>query len=140
MGVGPRGARARSVRYLLDTHALLWWLFDDARISPRARALIADRSNTFLVSSASAWEIATKWRIGKLPAASTLVRDIPGWIAKAGFGELAVNTAHAQRAGTWPAPHRDPFDRLLAAQSHLEDAPLVSLDEQLDAFGIRRVW
>jgi PIN domain nuclease of toxin-antitoxin system len=128
------------VKLLLDTHALLWWLFDDRRLSRRARGLIADRSNDVLVSSACGWEISTKYRIGKLPSAAVLVQDIPGWIARAGLHELPIGLAHAQRAGMWPQAHRDPFDRMLAAQSSLEDAPLLTSDEALQAFGIVVVW
>ncbi len=125
---------------LLDTHALLWWLFDDARLSRTARDVIGDPENTVLVSAASAWEIATKHRLGRLHAAATLVQDIPGWIESARFRELSVTAAHAQRAGTFPQAHRDPFDRMLAAQSLIEDAPVVGCDADLDAFGVRRVW
>src|SRR5262245_7264943 len=109
------------MRYLLDTHAMLWWIFDDPRLSEIAHDLIADRANEIVTSSASAWEIAIKWRLGRLPAAAQLVRDMPGWIAKAGFTNLAINVIHAQRAGTWPQAHRDPFDRMLAAQSAIEN-------------------
>lgn len=126
--------------FLLDTHAFLWWLFDDSRLSPVARGLIADPGNTLLVSAASAWEISTKHRLGKLDSAETLVRDIAGWIGRAGFRELAVTVTHAQRAGSWPQPHRDPFDRMIAAQSESEAAPVLGCDEQLRLFGVQMVW
>ena len=126
--------------YLLDTHALLWWLHDDPRLSATARGLISDRANRILVSSASAWELATKYRLGKLPSATPLVKDIPHWLREAGFHELAVTVAHAQRAGSWPQPHRDPFDRMIAAQSALEQFPVLSRDAALDGFGIQIVW
>lgn len=128
------------MRVLLDTHALLWWLFDDPKLSVAARGLIADRDNEILVSSASAWEICTKHRIGKLPAAEPLVRDVAAWVQRAGFQALPVSIRHAQRAGAWPQPHRDPFDRMLAAQGVLEDVPLISRDEALAAFGVRLIW
>jgi PIN domain nuclease of toxin-antitoxin system len=128
------------MRYLLDTHALLFWLFDSPELSATARALLADPDHEVLVSSASAWEIATKFRLGKLPAAHVLVQDIPGWLRRAGFVELPITVAHAQRAGTWPQPHRDPFDRMLAAQSAIEQVPLVSRDEAMAGFGIPTVW
>ncbi len=128
------------MRFLLDTHALLWWLFDDPKLSATARGLIADRDNKILVSSASAWEICTKHRIGKLPAAGQLVRDVGAWVQRAGFRELPVSIRHAQRAGSWPQPHRDPFDRMLAAQGALEDLPLVSRDAVLADFGVRLIW
>ena len=128
------------VRLLLDTHALLWWLFDDPKLPATPRQLLADPENAILVSSASAWEICTKHRLGKLPAASQLVLDVEGWVKKAGFAELPVTIQHAQRAGSWPQAHRDPFDRMLAAQSALEDVPIISRDKALESFGVRLIW
>ncbi len=128
------------MKYLLDTHALLWWLFDDRRLSRRARGLIGDRGNDIVVSAVSSWEIATKHRLGRLPSADVLVQDISGWLMRAGFSELSMTVAHAQRAGTWQQPHRDPFDRMLAAQSVLEGAPLVTNDKVIQTFGIAVVW
>lgn len=128
------------MRFLLDTHALLWWLFDDPQLSTTARDVIADPANEILVSGASAWEMSTKHRLGKLDGASALVGDIPAWIARAGFAELMVSLAHGQRAGSWPLPHRDPFDRMLAAQSAIEDVPLVTKDPAFAGFGIRTIW
>ncbi len=128
------------VRLLLDTHALLWWAFGSPELSGRANALIADRSNTILVSSASAWEVSTKYRLGRLPEASVLVQDMAGWFERAGLVELPITVAHAERAGALPQPHRDPFDRMLAAQSLLEQVPILGRDEALQAFGVRLVW
>ncbi len=128
------------MRFLLDTHALLWWLFDEPKLSRNAREIIADPSNVILISSASAWEISTKHRLGKLPSAKVLVQDIPSWVERAGFTELPVRIAHAQHAGSWPQIHRDPFDRMLAAQSALEDLPLVGCDPAFESFGIRTAW
>lgn len=128
------------MRFLLDTHALLWWLFDDPGLSEASREIIADPDNRILVSSASAWEITTKVRLGRLDGARELARDVATWVERAGFAELAVRIPHAQRAGSWPQAHRDPFDRMLAAQSALEDLPLISRDEALKSFGIRLVW
>ena len=128
------------MRCLLDTHAFLWWLFDDPRLSTTARGLLMERSNDVYVSSATAWEIATKHRLGRLDSAAPLVQDIRGWVAKAGFNELPISMTHAQRAGSWPQPHRDPFDRMLAAQSVLEELPIVSLDPALPQFGVMPVW
>lgn len=128
------------MRFLLDTHALLWWLFDDPRLSDNAREIVANPDNRILVSSASAWEIATKHRLGKLAGAQQLVTDIAGWIEQAGFTELAISLRHGQQAGSWPQAHRDPFDRMLAAQSALEELPLISRDPAFGAFGIRVVW
>lgn len=126
--------------YLLDTHALLWWLFDDRRLSRRARGVIRDPENRLLASSASAWEIATKHRLGKLGAAGPLVSDFAAFMGKAGFTELTVSWAHAIRAGTWDVAHRDPFDRVLAAQASLDRLTLVTADPVFDDFGISALW
>jgi len=88
----------------------------------------------------SAWELATKVRLGKLDGAGELVRDMEGWIERAGLLELAITIGHAQRAGSWPQSHRDPFDRMLAAQSAIEDLPLISRDPVLATFGVRLIW
>lgn len=128
------------VTYLLDTHVLLWWLFDDRRLSRRARALIRDPHHRVLASSASAWEIATKHRLGKLASAGPLVADFHCVLLAAGFTELPVSWAHAVRAGGWDIPHRDPFDRMLAAQASLEGLKLVTADPVFADFGISAVW
>ncbi len=128
------------MRYLIDTHVLLWWLFDDPKLPSAIRDIIAEPHHQILVSSASAWEIAAKHRLNQLTVADVLVRDIAGWVARAGFTELPVTIPHAQRAGSWTSPHRDPFDRMLAAQSALESIPLITADKALGSFGIERVW
>jgi PIN domain nuclease of toxin-antitoxin system len=128
------------MRLLLDTHTLLWWAFDSRELSRRASALIADRSNTIFVSSASAWEISTKYRLGRLPEAGVLVQDMPGWFERVGLTELPITIAHAQRAGMLPQPHRDPFDRMLAAQSLLENVPVLGRDEAIADLGVQLVW
>lgn len=128
------------MKFLLDTHAWLWWLFDDPRLPRNVRSIIAEPTNQILVSAASAWEIATKYRIGKLPSASVLVQDIDAWRQRSGFVELPVTIAHAQKAGMWVAAHRDPFDRMLAAQSAIEQLPLVSMDPEFQLFGITVIW
>ncbi len=127
-------------RYLLDTHAFLWWLFDDPKLSQPVRGLLSHRDNHIFVSSASAWEIATKHRLGKLHAASLLVKDINGYVVKAGFESLAITIAHAQHAGSWPSPHRDPFDRMLAAQAALESLVLITCDSALVDMEVPCFW
>jgi PIN domain nuclease of toxin-antitoxin system len=126
--------------YLLDTHALLWWLFDDPKLSLVARGVLADPDRSVFVSSASAWEIATKFRLGKLASAAVLAQDIAGWVDQAGFTELPVSILHAQQAGLWQQAHRDPFDRMLAAQAKLADLTLISCDPELHQFGVRMLW
>lgn len=114
---------------LIDTHILLWWLFDDPQLGAECRDIIRTPGNQIFVSSASAWEIATKYRIGKLPEVETLVNDYEQILAQAKFLELPVTTAQALRAGTLPIAHRDPFDRMLMAQAELESLPILSYDK-----------
>ncbi len=128
------------MRVLLDTHVLLWAAFRKDLLSARAQKLIEAPQNELLVSAASAWEIATKYRIGKLPQAQVLVEDFVPRVTAAGFTLLSISVEHALRAGRLPADHKDPFDRMLAAQAIHEDLPLLSNDEQLDVFGVRREW
>jgi PIN domain nuclease of toxin-antitoxin system len=128
------------MRILLDTHAFLWWLDGDRKISRRVRGLIEDEENAIYVSAASAWEIATKARIGKLPGALHVARRLPEEIADQGFTTLSVSIQHGQRAGWLPSAHRDPFDRMLAAQAIVENMQLASNEEVLDGFGVERIW
>lgn len=128
------------MRYLLDTHALLWWMTDDPQLSSRARELIADERNNILVSAASAWEIATKFRLGKLPIAEAAIPRFNELVEADGFEHLPVSYLHALRAAGFSVEHRDPFDRMLAAQSALEAAPLITRDPVFTAFGTDVVW
>jgi PIN domain nuclease of toxin-antitoxin system len=128
------------VRVLLDTHALLWAAAYDELLSPRARQLIQPQRNEVFVSAASAWEIATKYRLGKLPQAQALVDDFVAATRSAGYLALPITLEHGLRAGRFAATHRDPFDRMLAAQAIHEDLALISNDEQLDVFGVHREW
>ena len=128
------------MKVLLDTHALLWWLTDDSGLSATARQVIADESNEVFVSAASAWEIATKCRLGKLAGLPDLPLRLPELIAADGFAHLPMTYLHCLRAGGYAAAHRDPFDRMLAAQAILEGLVLVSSDTAFDALGARRLW
>src|SRR5713101_9883728 len=125
---------------LLDTHALLWWLFDDPKLSPRARETIARSENEILVSAASAWEISTKHRIGKLPEAGDIVAQFPAYLRKARFTALDVSIDHALLAGSLPGPHRDPFGRMLIAQARLHSLPIVTLDSFFGDYGVNVIW
>lgn len=128
------------MRLLLDTHSLLWWLDGDRRLSRTARNRLQDQDNTVLVSAASAWEITTKARLGKLPGALDVAEDVAGAVASQGFTALDVTILHAQRAGRLPGDHRDPFDRMLIAQAQLEDLPIVSNEKVFDDYGVSRMW
>lgn len=127
-------------RFLLDTHTLLWSLVAPNKLSRRARELIEDPKNTRVVSAASAWEIATKFRLGKLAEAEDVVRRYSQHLTTLMAEELAVTAGHALAAGLWDTPHRDPFDRLLAAQSVSEGIAIVSNDAALNAFAVQRIW
>jgi PIN domain nuclease of toxin-antitoxin system len=128
------------VRLLLDTHALVWWMEGNRRLSPRVRGFIADRANEILVSAASAWEICTKARLGKLPGAAALASDVAQHVAEQGFSTLPISLLHAQRAGGLPGPHRDPFDRILIAQSQIEVVPIASIDGVFERYGLSVLW
>jgi len=128
------------VRLLLDTHALIWWLAADDALSSIARATIADPENDVFVSAASAWEIATKHRIGKLPEAGLVAADVAGVVSAQGFKELPLTIRQGQLAGSLPGIHKDPFDRMLVAQAILADMTIVSNDEVLSAYGVARLW
>ena len=125
---------------LLDTHALLWWLAGDERLSPPARAALTDPSGRVFVSAATAWEITTKHRLGKLPGVAAVVDDLGSCIASLGFRELPIAVADGERAGRLPGPHRDPFDRMIVAQALGADLMLVSNEALFDSYGVRRLW
>ncbi|HXW91411.1 MAG TPA: type II toxin-antitoxin system VapC family toxin [Terriglobales bacterium] len=128
------------MRALLDTHALLWWLSDDPALSRAARKIIAETNNSVIVSAASAWEIATKVRLGKLPTAADLVSDFSILIEREGFQLLSISAEHGIRAGLLPGPHKDPFDRMLIAQSQAENIPIISKEALFESYGVRRLW
>ena len=127
------------MRLLLDTHALLWWATDDPALSRRVRVQVA-QSEGILVSAASAWEMAIKANLGRLPAAFDLLTDFEGTLNSRGFDVLPITAAHGLRAGFLPGPHKDPFDRMLIAQAQAENVAVVSNDTILDRYGVRRVW
>lgn len=127
--------------YLLDTHALLWALTEPDRLSPTARALIEPPDNELIVSAASAWEIATKNRLGKLGQADVLVAAYTRHLHRLGAREASITSDHALLAGSLPWEHRDPFDRVIAAQALLEGLSIISADPALHALGgVATVW
>ncbi|MGK2963761.1 MAG: type II toxin-antitoxin system VapC family toxin [Gemmatimonadaceae bacterium] len=128
------------MRVLLDTHALLWWLAGDRQISATAKWIIEDETNSIFVSAASAWEVSTKHRLGKLPRAGPLVTDFAGVVSGQGFRELPIGLEDGQLAGSLEGPHRDPFDRMLIAQAKGKDLALVSNEKLFDDYGVIRIW
>jgi PIN domain nuclease of toxin-antitoxin system len=128
------------LRLLLDTHVLIWWLAGDEKLGRRAWETISDEANLVVVSAASAMEVATKFRIGKLPDAALLAQDFEAIIASQGFTELGISVRHARLAGEMGVDHKDPFDRLLIAQAMSEDLALVSNETRFDEFAVTRVW
>ena len=128
------------MRLLLDTHAFLWWLDGDRRLHIRIRHLIGDPVNEVLVSAASVWEITTKARLGRLPGAGDVAADVPACIQSQGFVPLPITVQHAQQAGALGGPHRDPFDRMLIVQAHVESVSIVSNETIFDDYRVTRIW
>ncbi len=122
------------MRFLLDTHVWLWTLVSPDRIRPQVRSQLRDPSNTLFLSAASSWEIAIKYRIGKLPLPEPPARFIPARLARDGIAALAVEHHHAAALADLPLHHRDPFDRLLLVQARLEQLTLVTADRPLRAY------
>ncbi len=128
------------MKLLLDTHALVWWWTDDARLPAAARAAIAAPGNIVHVSAVSAWEIATKHRVGKWPEVDQLIAEFSSLLRRSRFYPLTIAMEHAQRAGGLAGPHRDPFDRMLIAQAGLESLPVVTADPVFVAYGVPVIW
>lgn len=125
---------------LLDTHALLWFLWDDPQLSVKAKASIEDPTNRKLVSIASCWELAIKASVRKLNLGESVHSFLAREIARNNFEFMPIALEHATKVEALPFHHRDPFDRLLVAQSLLEQTPIVSHDALFDAYGVTRVW
>ena len=128
------------MRLLLDTHTLLWWLAGDQALSDAAREAIADPDNEVFVSTASAWEIATKYQLGRLSGAALITADIAGAVASQGFTELPISIRDGQAAGGLPAIHKDPFDRMLIAQAVTAGMVIVSNEALFNANAVPRLW
>jgi PIN domain nuclease of toxin-antitoxin system len=130
----------REAAYLLDSHALLWWWFEPDRLSTAVRELLSDPATPVLVSAASVWELSLKHHQGKLPELNGAIDDLPGLLQADGFEALPISLAHGLRAGAYSQPHRDPFDRMLAAQAELDRLVLLTADPQLSTFPCRTLW
>ena len=125
---------------LLDTPTALWWWTAPEKLSPASRGALTDRANTCFFSAASGYELALKQRGHPALLPSSFLAELPALVTQEDWQPLPVTLAHTLRAGLFPAPHRDPFDRLLAAQATLEDLTLVTADDKFPAFGIRLLW
>jgi PIN domain nuclease of toxin-antitoxin system len=128
------------VKLLLDTHSFLWWITDDRRLPASARAILADPANELFLSAASGWEISIKCRIGKLHLAEAPEAFIPRHLSANNIQSLPVQMEHALRVSSLPPLHRDPFDRLLVAQSQLERIPLITADPAVSQYAVDVRW
>jgi PIN domain nuclease of toxin-antitoxin system len=128
------------VKFLLDTHALLWFLLNDAHLSSNAKSIISDLNNDVLVSPASYWEIAIKISLGKYRLDQPFAYFIEQELIKNDFSILPITIQHTEVVCTLPFHHRDPFDRLLIAQAMVENIPLLSNDMVFDKYSITRLW
>ena len=125
---------------MLDTHTLLWAALNEEKLSAKAHRLLEDFDSEVFVSAASAWEIATKVRIGKLPGAEAFIMEFEERLDQLGFRHLPLTLSHAHRAGLLPGTHSDPFDRMLIAQAQAENMFLVSNEKLFDEYHVRRIW
>jgi PIN domain nuclease of toxin-antitoxin system len=128
------------MRALLDTHTFLWWINNDQRLSERVREIIGDGSNSLFLSAASGWEMAIKAQLGKLQLPVSLDQFIAEQLARNAIEALPIQMRHALHIATLPPHHRDPFDRMLVAQSRLEDVPIVTADAQIARYDVRVIW
>jgi len=129
-----------AVGYLLDSHVLLWWWFEPDRLSVAVQSLIAEPATPVLVSAATVWELSLKHHQGKVPELAQAIGDLPGLLKADGFQPLPIGLAHGLRAGAYSQPHREPFNRMLAAQAELERLVLLTADQQLSGFPCRTLW
>ena len=128
------------MRILLDTHSFLWWITDDPRLSPRAREIMSDGENRLFLSAASGWEIAIKSRLGRLVIPEPLESFVPVQLAENGIEGLPIALSHALHVASLPDHHRDPFDRILVAQSELEHLPILTGDPLIAQYAVETVW
>lgn len=126
--------------HLLDSHVLLWWWFDPTRLSAAVHGLLVDPTIEIWVSAASIWELSLQHHRGKLPELAGAISDLPSLLQADGFKGLPISQAHGLRAGAYSQPHRDPFDRMLAAQAELERLVLLTADPQLTTFPCQTLW
>ena len=128
------------MRALLNTHAFIWWVTDDSQLSANARNVIADSGNILFLSVVSAWEIVIKNKLGKLTLPEPVEQYIPGRLAINRFESLPIQMSHVLQVASLPSIHRDPFDRILIAQSQVENLPIVTIDQQITQYLVQTIW
>ena len=128
------------MKYLLDTHTLLWFLTNDKKLRDRARQLVESSSNESFLSIVSLWEIAIKTRLGKLDLVEPFEQMFPEQLHLNRIEILAITVDNLTKLTTLPLHHRDPFDRLIIAQGLVEGLPIIGVDTIFDAYGIKREW
>jgi PIN domain nuclease of toxin-antitoxin system len=128
------------MKFLLDTHAFVWLVGDETRFRPITRASLGDVGNELYLSVASLWEMATKARLGRFPEAIDLLHDLDDILERFEIKTIPISRSHAMEAGMLPGPHRDPFDRMLIAQSILERMPIVTKDAAFDNYNVKVIW
>jgi PIN domain nuclease of toxin-antitoxin system len=128
------------MKVLLDTHAFLWWITDSPKLSARAREVIQDSNNELFFSAASGWEIAIKAQLGRLQLPDNLEQFILEQLSLNAILVLPIQLRHALRVYTLPQYHRDPFDRILVAQSQIENLPILTTDTQITPYAVETIW
>ena len=128
------------MKFIADTHAFIWFVTDSPQLSASAKKLFESPDSERFFSMASIWEIAIKTNLGKLSFDKPLEQFLPEQIALNYIRLLDISLSHALRVSTLPFHHRDPFDRMIAAQSLAENLPVLSNDNALDAYGVKRIW
>ena len=128
------------MKILLDTHVFIWWITDSARLSSRAREILADSRNALVWSAASSWEIAIKASLGRIDMPNPIGAFLAEQLRLQRVDPIPVEHSHACRVAELPLRHRDPFDRLLVAQALVEGLPILTADRQLEPYGVETVW
>ena len=128
------------MKYLLDTHAFLWWIGDDPALSEKARAIISAGENKIYLSAVSVWEIAIKSRLGRLEMTEGLEAFMDRHIRENSFQPLPVTLTHSAKVLSLSNHHRDPFDQMLVAQSMVEEMPIISIDKMIGTYEVKVVW
>lgn len=128
------------LRLLLDTNAVIWVVGEPGRLSKTARGAIVDQANEILISASSVWEIAIKHHKRGFPGSAVLAHDFEDALSAWSYTRVPISFRHAQLAPALPGDHKDPFDRMVAAQAITESATLVSSDRKMDQFGVQRLW